>query len=99
MELEGARRVSTDSGGLRDDVRVELNPDPDPVSGEAPSSLRRPAESANKRAWLDYAVDLGADRAFLEGTSRHWSDDVTDYVSADALTREQLIDLADRLDG
>lgn len=73
--------MSTDSAKVTDDVTVELNGDQ--VTSNLPA-LERPADGALKAKWVDYAVALGADRAWVEGE---------DYTVAD------LRDLADRLGG
>lgn len=83
--------MPTDDGGLTDEVQVTLV--------RVGASLRRPAKSAHRAAWVDYLVALGADRGALEGDTRHWDDAAGAYVKAKKLTRRELMDLAARLSG
>lgn len=76
--------MSADSGGLSDEVSVELNGDsPEPDYGPQPDPIPdRPSDGAKKDKWSTYVVALGL----------HPDD-------AQKLSRDQLIDLADRLGG
>lgn len=87
--------MSTDGAGSTDEVLVELNP---PVLAEATAVGRRPAPSAAKPTWVDYAVGLGASRDSITGGTKHWDADVEQYVALE-LTKDALIELADRLGG
>lgn len=100
MELEGIGGVvATSSAGLSDEVSAELNPTgPGPDYGpQADSIPARPTDGASKEKWVDYAVALGADRTFLTEDTTHAAD--TGPVTKPALTRAELIKLADRLGG
>jgi hypothetical protein len=91
--------VSTDSGGISDDVIVELNPGPEsPAVDQPPPISERPADSADESEWVDYVVALGAGRDVAEDT-HHWDATAGEYVTVPALNRDDLIALADRLSG
>lgn len=91
--------MSTDSGGLRDEVIVELNPGPEPPTTDQPPPIPdRPEDSADESEWVDYVVALGAGRD-VAGDSRHWDATAGEYVTVPGLTRDELIALADRLGG
>lgn len=93
--------MTSSDGGLRDSIQAELNPQDDETAGVGVEGVTpaRPADGAAKARWVDYVVALGADRAHVEGTSQYWSDEANDYVQAAGLTRDELVDLADRLSG
>lgn len=94
--------MSGDSAGLSDEVHAELNPaDPLAPQDQAPSVPARPADGAPKARWADYVVALGADRAFVSADTQHWEGDKDTgrLVTLPGLTRDELIDLADRLGG
>lgn len=66
----------------------------------------RPAKSADIADWVDHCVDLGADRNYLENDTEHVrakldeNDQVVTEVEVHpALTKPQLIELADNLAG
>jgi hypothetical protein len=112
---EGDELVMPDGTRYAVHVDVDLDDDDDPYDGlydlggdldeyevarrhtPRQPSLKRPADSAAKAAWVDYCVALGADRAVIEGTSEHW--DGNAYAPTEALTRNELVDLAGRLGG
>jgi hypothetical protein len=90
--------VSTNDSGLRDGVTVDLNPGGGaPAEHAAPAIPERPADGASKDVWIDYVVELGADRGFVTGDTEHFDRD--GYTVEPGLTRSQLIALADRLGG
>jgi hypothetical protein len=91
--------MATDGSGITDDVRAELNPPPEEAPAQTPHRPQRPADGATKAKWLDYVAALGVDRDFLEGKTEHFDDSVGERVKAKALSREELIELADRLEG
>lgn len=76
--------MSTDSGGLGDELQVELNPAGDgPDYGPQPDPVPdRPADDAEQATWAEYVTALGA----------HPDE-------AARLDREDLIDFAGRLGG
>jgi hypothetical protein len=90
---------ANDGSGLSDEVHAELNPTgSDPDRGpQADPIPERPAASADKAAWVDYVVALGADRTFVTEDTEHF--DGVEYGIEPGFTRQQLIDLADRLGG
>lgn len=91
--------MSSDSG-LRDDVHAALNePDPGPSAPQPEPVGDRPGQSAGRAKWVDYCVRLGADRDAIEGRTEHWSDEHRAYMPGAALTRDRLVDLAERLGG
>lgn len=97
--------MTTDGAGLTDEVIPELNPPPAEVTDAEPG-LHRPADSASKADWVEYVVALGADRAAVAGESEHWDPTAVasggtggDYVRAPELTKAELVELADRLNG
>jgi hypothetical protein len=71
-----------------------------PSTGTLPN---RPADSADKDKWIDYCVALGASRDYLTSDTQHvvTVDAVgeAEYEEHAALTKNELIDLADRLGG
>lgn len=90
--------MSTNDSGLRDQVVVELNPaDPEPARDQPDPIPARPATGDSKSAWVDYVVALGADRTFVTADTEHFGG--IDYGIEPGFTRQQLIDLADRLGG
>lgn len=104
--------MSDDNNRMTDAVRADLNPPAEETTDGGEAGLRRPADSATKAAWVDYVVGLGADRAHVEGGSWHYRPDLDNgydaardgephpaYEQAAALTKGELVDLADRLGG
>jgi hypothetical protein len=93
--------VSTDGSGIRDTAQAELNPPDDPgPAEEQPAALPdRPTDGAKKDKWVDYVVALGADRRAVTGNTEHWDDELGGHVATEALSREDLINLADALGG
>lgn len=99
--------MASDSNTRLDGAVVELNGEV--VHGEHTGqgydnlpALERPADSAGKAAWVDYAVALGADRTYLEGDTEHTAYDQggnPEYVTSPGLTKPELVELADRLEG
>lgn len=103
--IEGCVRIGVDlaTGGSVDidDLAALATPQP--------PSLRRPAVSASRAKWVDYVVGLGADRDRVGGRTKHYgvvphSSGVPGlleqgYAALPALTKDELIDLADRLGG
>src|SRR5215218_5507023 len=100
--------MPTEDNDRVDEVAVSLNGDNDPDQDhvDLPRIGKRPADSAAKGEWVDYCVALGADRHYLENLTEHY--DGTAYVDGveqavyeqhPALTKEELVDLADRLGG
>jgi hypothetical protein len=91
--------MSSDSAGIRDSVEPALNPDDmdqlTPTGEQAPPVPPRPADGATKATWTDYLVALGAEEEALAGRTEHWNGD--EYEPAKDLTRDELIELADRL--
>jgi hypothetical protein len=88
-----------------DDTPIEdLDPDWDDVeiarrqTEQPPPIPDRPADGATKAKWVDYCVALGADRTFLTSDTEH-NDGTGTIVTEPALTRDELIELADRLGG
>jgi hypothetical protein len=98
--------MANDGSGITDDVQADLNPDDDfgeftdsgPAAEQSPAP-ERPANGANKAKWLDYVASLGVDRDFLEGNTEHYDDSKGERMPSKALTRDELIELADRLEG
>lgn len=75
--------MTTDSGGLSDDVTAELNPADEPAPASQSDPIPdRPADGAAKSKWAEYVVALGLHPD--EAASR---------------SKPDLIDLADRLGG
>lgn len=91
--------MATSSSGLRDEATAELGPaGPEPDYGpQADPIPARPSDGAGKDSWVGYVVALGADRTYVTTTTAHF--DGEDYGEHAGLTKEQLIDLADRLGG
>lgn len=100
----------SDSNGMTDGVGVELNPDAEDVdTGREIEQLARPAASAARGAWVDYVVSLGADRGHVDAGTVHYDPDLDpDSEDPDAdhyrrraggLTKDELVELADRLGG
>lgn len=91
--------MTTSDNGMSDEIRVELNPTgSEPDRGPQPNPIPdRPADGAPKLAWVDYVVALGADRTFVSEETVHSDGDR--QVEEPALSRPQLIKLADRLGG
>lgn len=114
--------MASDSNTRLDGAVVELNGEV--VHGmhaehdgyeDLPSIKDRPADSAGKAAWVDYAVSLGADRNYLENDTEHiGSESELQIVEVDGepvsvyvpvtdthpgLTKPELVELADRLEG
>lgn len=89
--------MSTDGSGLTDEAHAELNP----AEADEPTTagVNRPADSAAKAAWVDHVVSLGVDRDAVTGGSKHWDDEAQDYVPAPTLSKDELVELADRLGG
>jgi hypothetical protein len=96
-----------DGTGLTDEVITELNPLPEPERErkvrelyQEPPLPSRPADSAAKGDWVNYCVALGADASIAEDTE-HWEGDkdTGQRVTVKALTKAELIELADRLGG
>lgn len=92
--------MATSDSGLSDEIAVILNPDPDepapaPATDPVPD---RPDDGASKSSWRDYAIALGADVGVSMDTE-HWDPAAGQYVTEKALSREQLIELADRIGG
>jgi hypothetical protein len=56
--------------GESGDVGVVVTPDGVEHVGELPASAARPAQAANKDAWVDFAVAQGADRAEAEAKTK-----------------------------
>lgn len=83
---------------MSDEAIAKLNPPPAEVTDEQPG-VNRPADSAAKAAWVDHVVSLGADRDAVTGGSKHWDDEARDYVPAASLSKDELMELADRLGG
>lgn len=93
--------MSTDGAGLTDDVQAELNPKATALPADQPDRIPdRPADGAAKAKWVDYVVALGASRDVAVDTE-HWEGDPDDGhpVTVPALTRDELVELADRLGG
>ena len=97
----------TDASGLADEVSVALNGPDQAAEARAarlayqePSLPDRPADSATKAVWVDYCVVLGADLSIADDTE-HWEGDkdTGQRVTVKALTKAELIELADRLGG
>lgn len=90
----------------------ELNPEDETDSEREarlaetePATPARPAKSAKVEQWVEYAVALGADRTFVTEETTHtaWRLNAgrpEEYqLTEPALTRAELIELADRLGG
>jgi hypothetical protein len=78
------------------DGRVEVE------DGSLPALGDRPAKSADRGAWLDYCVSLGADRHFLDNETEHVHDATPggEVVETSApFSKDELIDLANSLGG
>jgi hypothetical protein len=101
-----------DAAGLTDEVHVTLirgdaddaaafldAGDDGPAAQNEPPLPTRPPRNAGSTVWLRYVAALGADPGLVGGAGRHWDAAVGGYVTHPALTRDQLIDLADRLGG
>lgn len=90
--------MASDRNLMEDSVTVELT-----SPGEnLPPVGDRPADGAPTAAWVDYCVDLGADRTYLTQTTLHFDHLEADgatatYLEEPKFTKSQLIDLADRL--
>jgi hypothetical protein len=93
--------MSSDGSGIRDTTQVELNPPGAELdNGPQPEPIpARPADGATKAKWLDYVVRLGADQDWVSGHTAHWDDTQGRYVQSKALSRDELIELANRLGG
>lgn len=89
-----------DGAGLTDGVKVELNPEPDPgVPGPNHVDLpERPSDSAKRDKWAAYLVALGADEHFINNETEHVQEDGT-VLTSPALSRAELVELADKLGG
>jgi hypothetical protein len=93
--------MADDRSGISDGAQADLNPTgPDPDNGPQPDPIPdRPADGATKAKWADYCVALGADRTFITSDTEHFDADANEAVTEPALTRDELIELADRLGG
>lgn len=99
--------MANENSGLSDDVQASTFGDADPAASEAARQATdqpdpipdRPADGATKAKWVDYCVALGADRTFLISDTEHFDAEAGEPVTEPALTRDDLIDLADRLGG
>lgn len=115
--------MATSTNERKDEVVLHMNDEV--VSGAVPDVegydnldpvSKRPAKSADLPAWVDYCVDLGASRDYLENDTEHignrtkltvMANDDGEMVSVElpladvhpALTKAQLIELADSLGG
>lgn len=70
--------------------------------GSQPSLPDRPAKSADRAKWVDYAVSLGADREFLENDTVHVRDATPGAEVVDeepAFTVPEIMDLVEGLGG
>lgn len=81
---------------VTDTVTVHLNGQ-DVTTG--PKLSKRPADSASKGAWVDYAVDLGAERAYLTDGGDYHDPATGETTRAGGLTKAELIALCNRLGG
>lgn len=101
----------TSESGLTDEARGELNPEPETEESIAARTAahvdtpKRPGKSAPIAKWVDYVVSLGADRTFVTEDTEHVGWEIEDgrpvqvTVTEPALTKADLIALADRLGG
>lgn len=66
--------------------------------GSQPAVRERPSDSADKKAWVDYCVDLGADRNFITKKTFH-ANVYEELEEFPGLTVEELIQYADENGG
>jgi hypothetical protein len=88
-----------DSSGLSDEVITALNTEPDEATGRPSGIPVRPAGNADRGTWIEYVVALGADRAYVSGSTEHYSSETGQVDTHPGLGRGELIQLADRLGG
>lgn len=89
-----------DGSGMTDSVNAALNDDDEPDRGEQPQAIPdRPADGAPKAKWVDYVVALGADRTFVTEDTEHHDAELGEAATEPGLSRDELIELADRLGG
>lgn len=93
--------MSGDDSGLTDEVIVQINPSGshDETGLQADPIPIRPADGADKAAWIEYVVSLGADRGFVTGDTEHYDSHEDAMVTTPGLSKPQLADLAARLGG
>lgn len=84
----------------------EANYDNLPSLTDEEGKLARPAKNASIEEWVDYVVSWGADREYVSKDTEHISltldenlQPVTAMETHPALTKAQLIELADSLGG
>lgn len=81
---------------LTDEVQVHLNGVEVTNGATLP---KRPAASASKAAWIDYAVALGADRAHITDGGSYIDSETEEVTEQGGLTKDAIVALADRLGG
>jgi hypothetical protein len=98
--------MATDRNELTDEFEIIRSGDyPEGYASEnaervdLPSIPDRPADSAAKAEWVDYAVALGADRTYIDGDTEHYDENDEAYHTDSGLTVSDLRELADRLGG
>jgi hypothetical protein len=95
-EIETSAPEAGQTFAVDNDVRVVVE------DGSLPPLDGKPAKTADRPAWVDYCVSLGADRDFLENDTEHVVDATPGNEVVEAsppLTVKDLKDLAKRLGG
>lgn len=85
------------AGPLDDPIEVAAEARGDVYIEPIPS---RPSDSADKDKWVEYCVALGAEERYLTEATTHVVDtDAREAVEIRAFTKDEMIDLANRLGG
>lgn len=104
VDLTSERVVPTHDR-YRDQAAMGLQREQERIADvEARRLPERPAQSADKAEWVDYCVALGADKRDLTKTTKHNvtlpdQAEVLDVYVSPEYTKDELVDLADRLGG